>query len=74
MFFFEDRVEISIDLGVRGSWAQAELLGADTDRNSVVEKSEAAAYLLKSWQRSILRQGPGKEGPAITCSIDGVEP
>ncbi len=73
VFFFEDRVEISIDLGFRGSWAQAEMLAADTDRNSVVEKSEAAAYLLKSWQKSILRQGPGKEGPAITCSIDGVE-
>ncbi|MFP6739895.1 MAG: hypothetical protein VCD34_14275, partial [Planctomycetota bacterium] len=36
VFFFEDRVEISIDLGFRGSWAQAEMLAADTDRNSVV--------------------------------------
>lgn len=73
VFFFEDRVEISIDLGFRGSWAQAEMLAADTDRNSVVEKSEAEAYLLKSWQKNILRQGSKKAGPAITCSIDGVE-
>ena len=73
VFFFEDRVEISIDLGFRGSWAQAEMLAADTDRNSVVEKSEANAYLLKSWQKNILRQGSEKEGPAITCSIDGIE-
>ncbi|MEE3199467.1 MAG: hypothetical protein VX254_05485 [Planctomycetota bacterium] len=72
VFFFEDRVEISIDLGFRGSWAQAEMLAADTDRNSRVEKSEAEAYLLKSWQRNILRQGSEKKGPAITCSIDGV--
>ncbi len=71
VFFFEDRVEISIDLGFRGSWAQAEMLAADTDRNSVVEKSEAQAYLLKSWQKTIMRQGSGEDGPAITCSIDG---
>ncbi len=73
VFFFENRIEISIDLGFRGSWAQAEMLAADTDRNSVVEKSEAEAYLLKSWQKSILRLGSKEKGPAITCSIDGVE-
>ncbi|MCH2584473.1 MAG: hypothetical protein MK138_06880, partial [Planctomycetes bacterium] len=43
VLFFEDRVEISIDLGFRGSWAQAEMLEADSDRNSVVNKTEADA-------------------------------
>ena len=71
VLFFEDRVEISIDVGFRGSWAQAEMLAADSDRNSVVSKDEASAYLLKNWQKKILRQGEGEKGHAITCLIDG---
>ena len=71
VLFFEDRVEISIDLGFRGSWAQAEMLEADSDRNSVVNKTEADAYLARGWKSRILRQETGEEGPAITCRVDG---
>ena len=71
VLFFEDRVEISIDLGFRGSWAQAEMLEADSDRNSVVNKTEADAYLAQSWKNRIRRQETGGEGPAITCRVDG---
>lgn len=73
VLFFEDRVEISIDLGFRGSWAQAEMLEADSDRNSVVNKTEADAYLARGWKNRILRQETGEEGPAITCRVDGRE-
>ena len=71
VLFFEDRVEISIDLGFRGSWAQAEMLEADSDRNSVVNKTEADAYLARGWKSRVLRQETGEEGPAITCRVDG---
>ena len=73
MLFFEDHVEISIDIGFRGSWAQAEMLAADSNRNSVVEKKEADAYLLKNWEKRILRRGAKEEGPAITCLADDVK-
>ena len=71
VLFFEDRVEISIDLGFRGSWAQAEMLEADSDRNSVVNKTEADAYLAQGWKNRILRRKTGEEDPAITCRVDG---
>ena len=71
VLFFEDRVEISIDLGFRGSWAQAEMLEADSDRNSVVNKTEADAYLAQGWKNRILRRETGEKGPAITCRVDG---
>ena len=72
VLFFEDRVEISIDLGFRGSWAQAEMLAADSDRNSVVKKSEADAFL-QGWRKRVLRRGSKDERGAITCSVDGVQ-
>ena len=70
VLFFEDHVEISIDIGFRGSWAQAEMLAADSNRNSVVEKKEADAYLLENWEKRILRRGAEEESPAITCLAD----
>ena len=73
VLFFEDHVEISIDIGFRGSWAQAEMLGADSNRDSVVGKKEADAFLQKNWENRILRRGAKDEGPAIVCHADGVK-
>jgi ABC-type nickel/cobalt efflux system permease component RcnA len=73
LVFFEDRVEVTLDLGYRDIWAHAEMIRMDTDDDSLVDKGEADAYAKAVWERKILRRDPetGQENPALTCKIDG---
>lgn len=63
--FFLDHLEITFDLSYDDLWAHAEMLGVDKNKDSVVQKDEADAYIRRQWERKVL--------PAIGCRLDGVE-
>jgi ABC-type nickel/cobalt efflux system permease component RcnA len=71
--FFEDRIEIILDLGYRDNWAQSEMIRMDADRDSEVAQDEADAYSRVVWSKKILRENEetGETNAALTCKIDG---
>lgn len=61
--FQVDRVLLTFDLSYDGYWAQAEMIGIDSDRNHEVDEGEAAAYLDRQWEKKI--------SPRLRARIDG---
>lgn len=61
--FHEDRIQVLYDLSYDGIWAQAEMLGMDENKNSVVEKDEADTYLTRQWKAKI--------SPHVRVLLDG---
>ncbi|MCH2372664.1 MAG: hypothetical protein MK538_00665, partial [Planctomycetes bacterium] len=51
--FDEDKARLTFDLSYDGFWAQAEMIGIDEDKTSVVEADEADAYLERQWKQKI---------------------
>lgn len=63
--FREDRIHLVYDLSYDGIWAQAEMIGIDKNKDSVVDKDEAVAYLEQQWTQKISRH--------VRILIDGQE-
>lgn len=59
----EDRVVLIFDLSYGASWAHAEMMRVDSDRDSQVDAEEADAYLESQWRRKV--------APSLGCRIDG---
>jgi len=71
LVFFEDRIDLVLDLGYRDAWAQAEMNRMDADGDAEVEVDEADAWAAEIWKRKVLRQGEAGAEPALRCAIDG---